>query len=109
MTLAIPVLHAELAPRFRDADRFLVASAEDGAPPRLETPPSREGRTLARWLAGLGVRTVLAREIDIDSLEALRASGLFIIPSVEGDDPAALHSAFRAGTLRCAADLALND
>ncbi len=104
--IGIPVEAGEVCPHFGHAPHFLVVDLEgENASERqlLENPGHTPG-SIPKWLAGLGVHTVVAGGIGARAAELFAENGIELISGVSGpvDD---VVRAFAQGKLESAGTL----
>ncbi|NLH94607.1 MAG: dinitrogenase iron-molybdenum cofactor [Synergistaceae bacterium] len=86
MKIAIPVENGRVSAHFGHAPQFLVALTEEGKIVRTETHenPGHEPGKLPTWLAGLGVKAILAGGMGERAISLFQAQGIQVCVGVSG-------------------------
>jgi len=100
MKIAIPLEGGRVCAHFGHAPHFLVAVTEEGHVVKkemLENPGHEPGK-LPAWLAGLGVKAILAGGMGERAISLFQAQGVQVCVGVSGPAEEAL-AAFLEGSL----------
>jgi len=86
MKIAIPVEMGQVCPHFGHAPEFVVAITEEGKIIKTETHgnPGHEPGKLPAWLAGLGVKAILAGGMGERAISLFQAQGIQVCVGVSG-------------------------
>jgi len=100
MKIAIPVEAGQVCPHFGHAPEFMVAITEEGKVVKAENHanPGHEPGKLPAWLAGLGVKAILAGGVGERAMALFEAQGIQVCVGVSGPADEVL-AAFLEGRL----------
>jgi predicted Fe-Mo cluster-binding NifX family protein len=106
MKIAIPVESGQVCAHFGHAPEFMVAVTEEGKIVKTEMHenPGHEPGKLPAWLAGLGVKAILAGGMGERAISLFQAQGVQVCVGVSGPAEEAL-GAFLEGRLESGASL----